>query len=112
MVRSVLEGIRIADFSQIWAGPYATLLLAFMGAEVIKIESEKRPDPSRLRAMTMNRRFEGRDESPVYHDLNLNKLDVRIELGQPRGAELARRIIAISDVVVQNFRPGVMDRLG
>jgi len=83
-----------------------------MGAEVIKIESEKRPDSSRLRSMTMNRRFEGRDESPMYNDLNLNKLDVRIDLGQPKGAELARRIIAISDVVVQNFRPGVMDRLG
>ena len=112
MPESILEGIRVADFSQIWAGPYATLLLAFMGAEVIKIESDKRPDPSRLRSVTMNRRFEGKDESPVYNDLNLNKLDVRIDLGQPKGTEIARRVIGISDVVVQNFRPGVMDRLG
>jgi len=109
---SILQKIRVADFSQIWAGPYATLLLAFMGAEVIKIESDKRPDPSRLRSITINRRFEGKDESPIYHDLNLNKLDVRIDLSRPKGKEMARRVIAISDVVVQNFRPGVMDRLG
>ena len=65
MPESILEGIRVADFSQIWAGPYATLLLSFMGAEVIKIESDKRPDPSRLRSVTMNRRFEGKDDVVV-----------------------------------------------
>jgi benzylsuccinate CoA-transferase BbsF subunit len=52
MSRLPLEGIRIADFSWAWAGPYATLLLAFMGAEVIKIETSKRPDHTRLRALT------------------------------------------------------------
>ncbi len=107
-----LDGIRVIDFSQVWAGPYATLLLALMGAEVIKVESRKRIDGSRLSSLTTGQRFSGFDSSTVYNELNLNKMDICLDLGQPKAIELAKRLVTISDVALQNFRPGVMDRLG
>jgi benzylsuccinate CoA-transferase BbsF subunit len=111
MNKSALDGVRIADFSWAWAGPYATMLLALMGAEVIKIESNQRLDHVRLRALGFGV-FRGPDQSPFFNDLNLNKLSVTLNLAQPEAVELAKRIVSISDVVMQNMRPGVMDRLG
>ena len=107
-----LTGIRIADFAWAWAGAHATELLAFMGAEVIRIESRTRPDHSRLRSFTTNQRFNGVDQSSVFNDINLNKLGVSINLKHAKGVELAKRIVGLSDVAVQNMRPGVMERLG
>lgn len=112
MEKGALDGIRVADFSQVWAGPYVTMLMAFMGAQVIKVESEGRPDFSRMQSITTRKRYPGRENSPVFHDLNLNKLDVTINSRNPKGVDLAKKLVAISDVVVENFRPGVMDRLG
>ncbi|UCC59450.1 MAG: CoA transferase [Dehalococcoidia bacterium] len=109
---TALEGVRIADFCWLWAGAYATDLLAFLGAEVIKIESMARPDPSRNMTLTIGQAFEGVDHSPIFNAINLNKLSVRINLKQPQGVELAKRIIGISDVVSQNMRPGAMDNIG
>lgn len=106
-----LKGIRVADFSWAWAGPYATMLLALLGAEVIKIESQARLDHVRLRALGFGL-FRGADRSPFFNDLNLNKLSITLNLSQPEGVELAKRVVAVSDVAVQNMRPGVMDRLG
>jgi len=111
MNQSALEGVRIADFSWAWAGPYATMLLALMGAEVIKIESRQRLDHVRLRALGFGV-FRGVDWSPFFNDLNLNKMSVTLNFSQPKAVELAKRIVQISDVAVQNMRPGVMDRLG
>lgn len=112
MNRSALEGVRIADFSWVWAGPYGIMLLAFMGAQVIKIESNRRVDQARLSSITTGQIFADLDSSSVFNNLNLNKLGVTLDLGHPRGVELAKRIVSISDVMVQNMRPGVMDRLG
>jgi len=112
MNRFALEGIRVADFSWVWAGPYATMLLAYMGAEVIKIESAKRIDTSRMGSMTTGQAFSGWESSSVFNNLNLNKLGVALDLSHPKGVELAKEIVHISDVVAQNMRPGVMDRLG
>ena len=112
MNRSALSGIRVADFTWAWAGPYATMLLALMGAEVIKIESMKRTDLARRSAFTTGQKFIGLDQSSVFNDLNMNKLSVTLNLSHPRAAELALRIVSISDVAAQNMRPGVMDRLG
>jgi benzylsuccinate CoA-transferase BbsF subunit len=84
-VKGALEGVRIADFSWLWAGAYATELLAFLGAEVVKIESRKRPDRARLVSLTTGQVFSGLDESPVFNHLNLNKLDVSIDLKDPPG---------------------------
>ena len=107
-----LHGVRVTEFTSAWAGPYATCLLAFLGADVIKVESRKRLDHSRFTSFTTVRTFSGPDQSPVFDNLNLNKRSVCLNLSQPRAIEIARRLIAVSDVVVENMRPGVIDRLG
>jgi crotonobetainyl-CoA:carnitine CoA-transferase CaiB-like acyl-CoA transferase len=104
-----LAGIRVVDFTWAAAGPYATLLLALLGAEVIKVESSRRPDPARRGFLAD---YGGADRSPNFNELNLDKRSFQVDLTQPRGLELVRRLIAISDVVVDNFRPGVMQRFG
>jgi benzylsuccinate CoA-transferase BbsF subunit len=110
--RLPLQGVRIADFTWAWAGPYATMLLALMGAEVIKIESHKRPDHARMRTLASGYSAKGLDKSPVFNDLNLNKMGVTLDLTKPEAVEIAKKLVAISDVVAENFRPGVMDRMG
>lgn len=112
MTRAPLEGIRITDFTWAWAGPYATMLLAFMGAEVIKIESRKRPDHARMRALATGPADKGFDQSSIFNDINLNKMAITLDLTQPKAVALAKRLVGISDVVAENFRPGVMDKLG
>ncbi|HUV51556.1 MAG TPA: CoA transferase [Dehalococcoidia bacterium] len=112
MKRSALEGVRIADFCWLWAGSYATGLLAFLGAEVIKIESMQRVDPSRMMTLTIGQSFEGVDHSPVFNSINLNKMSAKLNLKHPKGIELAKKIIQISDVVSQNMRPGAMEKMG
>ena len=107
-----LEGVRIADFCWLWAGAYATGLLALLGAEVIKIESMARPDPSRKMTLTIGQAFEGVEHSPVFNSINLNKLSVRLNLKQPAAVELAKKIVQISDVASENMRPGAMDSIG
>ena len=93
-----LQGIRVLDLSWIIAGPTATRLLASMGAEVIKMGSARRPDPS-----TRGPAFQAYNQSKLYASLNLSK---------PEGRELVKRLFAISDVVIENFAAGVIERLG
>lgn len=93
-----LQGIRVLDLSWIIAGPTATRLLASMGAEVIKVGSARRPDPS-----TRGPAFQAYNQSKLYASLNLSK---------PEGRELVKRLLAISDVVIENFAAGVIERLG
>lgn len=107
-----LQGLRVADFSWAWAGPYATELLAFLGAEVIKVESTKRIDPVRQGSFTTGQTFTGVDASTAFHELNLGKLGVKLDLRQPKAIELAKRLVSLSDIVMQNMRPGAMERLG
>jgi crotonobetainyl-CoA:carnitine CoA-transferase CaiB-like acyl-CoA transferase len=104
-----LAGLRIVDFTWAAAGPYATLLLGLFGAEVIKVESSRRPDPARRGFMAD---YGGVNNSPNFNELNLNKRSLRIDLTQPRGLELVKRLVGLSDMVVDNFRPGVMKRFG
>jgi benzylsuccinate CoA-transferase BbsF subunit len=112
MKRAALEGVRIADFCWLWAGAYATGLMALLGAEVIKIESMARVDPSRMMTLTIGQAFEGVEHSPVFNSINLNKLSVKLNLKLPKAVELAKKIIQISDVASQNMRPGAMDKMG
>jgi benzylsuccinate CoA-transferase BbsF subunit len=112
MNKNALEGIRVADFGWVWAAPYATLLLSFLGAEIIKIESRKRVDQTRHGSITMGEDFDNFNASPTFNNANLNKKSVSIDLSNTQGAELAKRIIVKSDLVVENMRPGVMDKLG
>lgn len=102
-----LANIRVADFTHMVAGPYGTMQLAYFGAEVIKIESRARPDTWRIREG--NKDVEA---SLPFADHNRNKLSVTANLKTQEGREIARRIIARSDVVVENFSVGVMGRLG
>ncbi len=102
-----LAGVRITDFTVHAAGPFCTHLLAQLGAECIKIESRLRPDIFRKPHPVY-----GRTEPSTFDQVSAGKLSVRLNLKHPKGAELARALAAISDVAVENFRAGVMARLG
>jgi benzylsuccinate CoA-transferase BbsF subunit len=112
MNSDALKGVRIADFSWVVAGPVATMLLSFMGAEVIKIESRKRIDQTRQGSISTGDTFSTFDASPMFNNANLNKKGVTIDISRPEGIALAKKIVAASDLVVENMRAGVMDRLG
>jgi len=112
MQNGPLEGVRITEFTTAWAGPYATCLLALLGAEVIKVESRRRLDHSRNLSFSTGIKFSGPDESSVFNTLNLNKLGITLNLKKPEAVELAKRIIRVSDATIENMRPGVMARLG
>ncbi len=105
----MLEGVRVLDFTWAAAGPYATLLLGFLGAEVTRVESTRRLDPARSGFLA---RYDGVDASPIFNELNLNKRSLQVDLTQPEGLELVHRLAGEVDVVVDNFRPGVMARFG
>jgi benzylsuccinate CoA-transferase BbsF subunit len=110
--RLPLEGVRILDFTWAWAGPQATLLLALLGAEVLKVESRRRLDHSRLRSLVAGPSMTGPDASFIFNTLNLNKLSVSLNLSKPEAVEIAVSLAKISDVVTENMRPGVLERLG
>ncbi|MCC6532609.1 MAG: CoA transferase [Burkholderiales bacterium] len=109
--RQLLSGVRIADFSWIGAGSYTTKMLADLGAEVIKIESSVYPDLLRT-----SRPFKdgkpGVNRSGYFADRNATKRSITINMKEPRGRDIARALIAKSDIVCNNFAPGVMDRWG
>jgi benzylsuccinate CoA-transferase BbsF subunit len=103
---ALLAGVRVLDFTFQGAGAYASMLLAALGADVLKVESTVRPDPTR-----------GRENRPylrslLFDDVNLGKRCVSIDMKQPEGLATARRLAQRCDAVVDNFRPGVMTRWG
>lgn len=102
-----LSGIRVADFSHVMAGPYATHLLCLLGAEVIKIEPRHGDG---FRNYGADRRYDGM--SPAFIAANAGKKSIALDLKDPAEAGIARDIVARSDVLIENFRPGVMERLG
>jgi crotonobetainyl-CoA:carnitine CoA-transferase CaiB-like acyl-CoA transferase len=102
-----LTGALVLDFTRILAGPYATMLLADLGAEVVKLERPAVGDDTR----GWGPPFHG-PSSTYFAAVNRGKRSVAIELGTARGRELARALAERADVVVENFRPGVMERLG
>ena len=105
-----LSGIRVLDFSHAAAGPFATMLLGDLGAEVIKIEKPRHGDGSRSMGVPMPAL--GPKDSDYYVSLNRNKKGIVLDLSAPEGVDIARRLAAQCDVVVENFRPRVMSRLG
>lgn len=105
-----LDDVTILDFSHLLQGPFATQLLADMGARVIKVE---RPGQGDLfRTMTFNNRWVGGSESPNFLAWNRNKRSLAVDLKSPAAKAVLYRIAGTADVVVQNFRPGVLARLG
>lgn len=107
-----LEGIRVTEFTTAWAGPYTTCLLGFLGAEIIKVETHTRLDHTRITSFTTSRTFDNPDASSVFNILNLNKLSVCLNLKRPEAVAIAKRLVAVSEVVVENMRPGVIGRIG
>jgi len=105
-LRGTLDGIRVADFSNNLAGPYAAMLLGDLGADVIKVERPQGGDDSRAQPPFWN------GESVVYLTVNRNKRSIALDLKDETDVANARRLAETADVVVQSFRPGVMDRLG
>jgi crotonobetainyl-CoA:carnitine CoA-transferase CaiB-like acyl-CoA transferase len=96
--KPTLEGLRLADLTQQYAGPLGTAMLAYYGTEVVKIESAVVPSKDR--------------ETAAHADMNRAKLGCTINLRHPEGKELFKKLVAVSDVVVDNFSSGVLERLG
>lgn len=101
-----LAGVRVLEMTKVWAGPYAGKLLAFLGAEVIKVESNSNPDEMRVYGGV------DPDHAPYFLSLNPEVLSVQINLKSDAGLEQLRRLVAESDIVLNNLRPGAMERMG
>ena len=106
MLRKALDGLTVLDFTQIAAGPTATMLLADMGARVIKVE----PHEGEL-GRTLGPAWVG-DDSALYHGFNRGKQGISLDLKHPDSVAVVRRLVLQADVLVESMRPGVMARLG
>ncbi|MBI4498713.1 MAG: CoA transferase [Chloroflexi bacterium] len=111
-----LTSVRVVDLGMFWAGPYAGRLLGDLGAEVIKVESARRPDPLRVLPRGL---FPDRDpgarpwnRSGMINERNRNKLGITLDLTAPEGAALFKDLVKVSDVVLENFSARVMDGFG
>ncbi len=107
--RRPFEGVRILDFTQVLAGPYASYQLALLGAEVIKIERRGGED---MRRTPLAREWAERNMASAFIAVNGNKQSVTLDLQRPEAREIVLKLAAEADVVMENFRAGVMDRLG
>ena len=105
-----LSGIRVTGLEQYMAGPYCTLLLADAGAEVIKIERPGKGDPRRSIPPFVEQ--DGARQAAGFMGYNRNKKSLALDLRNPKGQEIYRKLVRVSDVVVENLRPGSMDRMG
>jgi crotonobetainyl-CoA:carnitine CoA-transferase CaiB-like acyl-CoA transferase len=101
-----LDGIRVIDLSRVLAGPYSSLLLADMGAEVIKIEEPGRGDDTRAWPP-----FQG-GEATYFMSVNRGKKSLTLDLKHAEGKVVLRRLLETADVLLENFRPGTLERLG
>jgi len=110
MTRSMLEGIRVLDLTNVLAGPFATLHLALLGAEVIKIENPKEGDLARKLGIVPE--FNEQLMGTSFLAQNCNKKSVTLNMKPEEGKALFRKLAATADVIVENFRPDVMGRLG
>ncbi len=105
-----LDGVRVLDFTQLLQGPYATQMLGDLGADVIKVERTGKGDIHR--SMTFLNRWASEGESPCFLAWNRNKRSLALDLKTSAAHEVITRLARKADVLVENFRPGVMDRLG
>ena len=105
-MKKILEDIRVLDFTHVWFGPYCTMMLAELGAEVIKVE----PPWGTIGRLGPGELYHG--TSTTFYALNINKKDVAMDLKNPEVKEMIKELVKQSDVVVQNFAPGAMERLG
>lgn len=103
--KKILDGVRIIDFSRVLAGPFCTAMLADLGAEVIKIEAPSGDDQRWMGAFKNN-------QSLSFELINRNKKSIKLNLKNAEALEIVAKLVAESDVVIENFRPGVTKRLG
>lgn len=106
-----LEGVKVADFTWALVGPLTTKTLADYGAEVVKIEGRSRLDSRRYSAPFKDS-ISGVNRAGGYNPYNTNKLSIALNLALPKGIEIAKRLVAWADVVVENFSGGTIDRMG
>lgn len=104
--KGLLTGMKVLDMTRVLAGPYCGMMLADMGAEVIKVETPKTGDDARMNAPVV------RGESAYFMNLNRNKMGITLNLKSPKGKEIFLKLVKQSDVVLENYRPGVMEKLG
>lgn len=104
--KGLLHGVKVLDLTRVLAGPYCGMMLADMGADVIKIEMPGKGDDARRNAPIVN------GESAYYMNLNRNKRGITLNLKTEEGRDIFRRLVKESDIVLENFRPGVMEKLG
>lgn len=109
--RAPLAGVRVLDFTWVWAGPFCTQLLADLGAEVIKVESARRTDNTRLGRLP-DGTPKGLNRNAGHNQLNRGKLSITCDLSSPGGKEVILRLAAVCDVAVENFAPRVLPNLG
>ncbi|MGH2857480.1 MAG: CaiB/BaiF CoA transferase family protein, partial [Solirubrobacteraceae bacterium] len=105
---SALAGLRILDFSRVLAGPFATMMLADLGAEVTKVERPGLGDDTR----SWGPPHDARGQATYFQSVNRNKRSIALDLSDAVDLERAQELARAADVIVENFRPGVMDRLG
>ncbi len=106
-----LSGIRVADFTWVWAGPFGTMQLAHLGAEVIRVESQSRVCVTR-RLPPFADGQAGPNRSGYYNQYNQGKASLCLNLKKPEGLEIAKKLVSVSDIVAENFAAGVMDKMG
>jgi crotonobetainyl-CoA:carnitine CoA-transferase CaiB-like acyl-CoA transferase len=111
MPRRPLAGIRVTDFTWAWAGPYCTMQLAHLGAEVVRIESQKRPCVTRL-IPSFADDVPGPNRAGYFNQYNQGKKSLLLDLSRPEAVEIAKKLAIKSDIVVQNFSAGAIDRMG
>ncbi len=100
-----LTGVKVIDLTRILSGPFCTMMLADFGADIIKVEP-LRGDDARMFDVTND------EESPIFVNMNRNKRSITVDLRTDGGKEIIRRLVKTADVLVENFRPGVMDKIG
>ncbi|MEE3067544.1 MAG: CoA transferase [Actinomycetota bacterium] len=105
-------GLRVLDLTTFWAGAYLTCYLGAFGADVVKVESIQRPDGHRYSGAFAYEGDDWYERSPIWQGTNLNKRDLTLDLTSQRGLEIARRLAAAADVVVENFSPRVVENFG
>jgi benzylsuccinate CoA-transferase BbsF subunit len=112
MAKPPLAGIRICDFTWVWAGPYCTLQLAHLGADVIRIETKTRPCVTRMLPPWPEGKFDSLNKSGYFNQYNQGKRSLSLNFKHPEAKEIAWQLIKQSDVVVNNFAAGVIEKMG
>ena len=102
-------GVKILDFTQVFAGPFSSFQLALLGADVIKVE---RPEGEDSRFTPLSKEWADMGMAPSWMAVNANKRNLTLDLKNPAAVEIVKKLVLDADVVMENFRPGVMDRLG